>query len=162
MKLCIIGYGRHGKDTCAEIITNKTGLKSLSSSMFCSEKIVFPKLKNLYGYINPEDCFNDRSNHRKEWYELIKDYCKNDLTRLTREIIENSDIYIGIRDIHEFKASKHLFDLVIWVDASERLVPESVDSCTVTKDCADIIIENNGTFEEFYGKVTRLIYTWNI
>lgn len=48
------------------------------------------------------------------------------------------------------------FDLVIWVDASERLPEEDVSSFNIDKSCADIIIENNGSFEAFKAKVSRL------
>jgi hypothetical protein len=49
-----------------------------------------------------------------------------------------------------------LFDLIIWVDASKRLPLESSYSFNIDISVADIIIENNGTFEEFKEKVIRL------
>ena len=48
-----------------------------------------------------------------------------------------------------------IFDLVVWVDASERLELEDASSFNIDKSCADVIIENNGTFEEFKAKVSR-------
>jgi hypothetical protein len=49
-----------------------------------------------------------------------------------------------------------LFDVIIWVDASERLPLEDPSSFDIDKTCADIIIENNGTYDEFLEKVIRL------
>ncbi len=49
-----------------------------------------------------------------------------------------------------------LFDLIIWVDASKRLALESSESFNIDISIADVIIENNGTFEEFKEKVNRL------
>jgi len=49
-----------------------------------------------------------------------------------------------------------LFDLIIWVDASERLQLESPESFNIDKSCADIIVDNNGTFDEFKLKVARV------
>jgi hypothetical protein len=49
-----------------------------------------------------------------------------------------------------------LFDLIIWVDASGRLPLEPSESFNIDISCADIIIENNGTLDEFKGKVKRI------
>jgi hypothetical protein len=48
-----------------------------------------------------------------------------------------------------------LFDLIIWVDASERLPLEPASSFDIDKTCADVIIENNGTYDSFKEKVLR-------
>ena len=50
---------------------------------------------------------------------------------------------------------QEVFDLVIWVDASDRLPLEPITSFNIDKSCADIIIENNGTLEELTDKVMR-------
>ncbi|MDR9452136.1 MAG: hypothetical protein RI637_13080, partial [Acidimicrobiia bacterium] len=139
------GYGRHGKDTVAEILTNY-GYTFVSSSWAAAEHAVFPVLGPKYGYESVEECFNDRANHRREWYELIKAYNTPDLARLARQIYSEADIYVGIRDRDEFYDAKNegLFDYAIWVDASHRLPVESTDSCTVNQQDADIVIDNNG------------------
>ena len=49
-----------------------------------------------------------------------------------------------------------LFDLIIWVDASERLPKEPSTSFNIDKSCADIIVENNGTLEEFVQKTKNI------
>ncbi len=49
-----------------------------------------------------------------------------------------------------------LFDVIIWVDASERLPLEDPSSFDIDKTCADIIIENNGTYDEFLDKALRI------
>lgn len=46
-----------------------------------------------------------------------------------------------------------LFDIIIWIDATGRLPEEPASSFDIDKSCADIIIENNHTFEEFEEKV---------
>lgn len=48
-----------------------------------------------------------------------------------------------------------LFDIIVWIDASDRLPLEPLSSFDIDKSCADIIIENNGTFEQFKEKVLR-------
>jgi len=156
MKLFIIGSGRHGKDTVGEIIHKNYGLTFRSSSMFCAENVVRPWLENLGIFYNTiEECYEDRTNRRVEWYEAIRDYNKNDESRLSSAILSTYDIYVGIRNRVEFLASKHLSDLSIWVDASKRVNIADPTIKIKPGDC-DIIIDNNGTEEELHEKVTRL------
>lgn len=49
-----------------------------------------------------------------------------------------------------------LFDLIIWVDASERLEEEDSSSFNIDKSYADIIVDNNGTLEQYRNRVIRL------
>ena len=49
-----------------------------------------------------------------------------------------------------------LFDLIIWVDASERLPEEDKSSFNIDNSCADIIIDNNGDLESFKKRAIRL------
>ena len=48
-----------------------------------------------------------------------------------------------------------LFDLIVWVDASDRLPLEPATSFNIDKSCADIIINNNGTLDEFKSRTSR-------
>lgn len=157
-KILIIGYGRHGKDTLAEIWQKKFCMKFQSSSLAVCKRVVMPVLQEEYGYKTIEECYEDRINHRQEWYELICEYNEEDGSRLCREILyeDGNDCYVGMRSKREFLASKHLFDLVIFVDASKRHPPEGENSCTITKEDADIIITNNGTLAEFIEKAERI------
>jgi dephospho-CoA kinase len=157
-KLLILGHGRHGKDTFAEILRDNFGLKFVSSSQAAADIFIYDELKDKYGYETPEECYEDRSNHRPEWYQLICDYNKEDRTKLAQGILDMADCYVGMRDRDEIEAcmSNGLFDLIIWVDASERLPLESADSFNIDKSCADIIIENNTTLEDFTEKVLRI------
>lgn len=158
IRLCIVGSARWGKDSLAEILYQKFGLKYISSSQACADIFIYDNLKEKYGYKTSEECFNDRVNHRKEWYELICDYNKEDKARLAKEILKYNNAYVGMRDSAEIKEclKQGLFDLVIWVDASKRLPKEDSSSFNITEADADIIIENNGTYEEFVEKALRL------
>lgn len=156
-KLLILAHMRSGKDTLAEILNKHFYLKFESSSMAALKIFIFDALKEQYGYKTLEECFNDRLNHRKEWYDLICDYNKEDKAKLAKKILEDSDCYVGMRDKNELDEciKQDLFSLIVWVDASERLPPESSESFKIDKSCADIIIDNNGTLEEFEKKVIR-------
>lgn len=157
-KLLIIGNARHGKDTFAEILGDRFGLTFLSSSQAAANIFIYDELKGKYGYDCPEDCFNDRVNHRAEWFNLITNYNLKDRTKLAREILKITDCYVGMRNRKEIEACvrEGIFDLVIWVDASERLPLEDASSFDIDKSCADIVVENNGTLNSFTRKVVNI------
>jgi hypothetical protein len=157
-KLLVIGNMRHGKDSLGEIIRDIYGYKFESSSQAASDIFIYDELKDKYGYKTSEECFEDRVNHRPEWHRMIKDYNKDDQARLAKDILETNDCYIGMRDTDEINECirQGLFDLIIWVDASDRKPKEGKDSMNIDKSIADFIIENNGTLEEFKEKVCRI------
>jgi len=156
-KLMILGSARHGKDTMAEILRDEFGMTFESSSQAASDIFLYDLMKEKYGYETSEECFEDRHNHRQEWYEAIKGYNKDDKVKLAKGIVERTGCYVGMRDREEIKecVKQGLFDLIVWVDASDRLPEEPSTSFNIDRSCADIIIENNGTYEEFYEKVLR-------
>ena len=157
-KMLIIGHARHGKDSLAEIMNEEFGLTFVSSSQAAADIFLYDLLKEKYVYQNSVECFEDRVNHRQEWYEAICDYNKDDRARLAKGILEMADCYVGMRDRGEILEciNQGLFDIIIWVDGSGRLPLEDASSFNIDNTCADIIIENNGTFEEFKEKVVRL------
>jgi len=154
MKVGIIGYARSGKDTLAEIWKKQFGMTYESSSLFCAKKFIYPTLKSWYQYSNLDECYEDRlrPEMRKVWYDLITKYNKDDPSKLTREILEEFDCYVGCRNYKEVETAikEGLYDVVVWVDAEERVGKESGDSCTVTEEQADVIITNNGSKDEFF------------
>jgi hypothetical protein len=158
-KLLVIGHGRHGKDTVCEILRDKFGYSFESSSRFCSKLFIYDMLKDKYGYASEEECYEDRHNHRKEWYDAICDYNVGDGARLGRDIFDSHTIYCGLRNKREFFAMKNtgVFDYAIWVDRSDHLEPESKDSMSLEQWMADYTIDNNGDLEELERNVTALI-----
>lgn len=153
MKILLIGHARHGKDTVSEMLVDLMGLTFRSSSDFVNERAVFPVLAPKYGYKTLDECYQDRVNHRQEWYELIRDYNGDDPALLGRELFEECDIYCGLRHREEFEAMKaeDLYDVCVWVDAGNRLPPESLDSMTLTMEDADVVVDNNGSLEDLNG-----------
>lgn len=157
-KLLIIGAARWGKDSMAEILQENFGLKFKSSSEAAAEIFIYDELKDKYGYNTPFECFEDRVNHRSEWYDLICGYNSLDKAKLAKGILENADAYVGMRDSGEIKEciKQELFDLIIWVDASDRLPLEDASSFNITKSDADIIIDNNSDYNTFKQRVIKL------
>lgn len=159
LRLLLLGYARHGKDTVAEILKDKYDFDFMSSSMFCAARIIYPALAEKYGYTTVTECFEDRVNHRQEWYDLISAFNADDPARLGRELFEYRQIYCGLRSKKEFNALRNegVFDISIWVDRSDVLPDEDKSSCTVEPWMADYTIDNNGTLEELEREVERLM-----
>jgi dephospho-CoA kinase len=155
MKILILGNARHGKDTLAELLAEYFGMTYKSSSEMAMEIFLFDKIAEKHGYKTMKECFDDRVNHRQLWYLSICDYNKDDRARLAKDILEAHDCYVGMRDLEEFEASKDLFDAIIWVDASKRLGTSEYTNKIPVEE-ADIVITNNGTFEDFKEK-SRLL-----
>lgn len=152
MKYIVFGYKRHGKDTACEFLRDELGMTFASSSWTACDLFLFDHIKGQYSYQSKEQCFEDRHNHRKLWFDAIRAYNNEDLARLARHIFANNDIYCGIRNHEEFYAMKEqgLFDLAIWIDAGDRLPPESAESMTLSASDADLVIDNNGPVEQMY------------
>jgi hypothetical protein len=158
MKFMILGGARSGKDSTAEILRNKAGITFKSSSEAACEKAVFPYLSMLYGYGTPAECFADRMNHREEWKQLITDYNSPDKGKLCREILAESDCYVGMRCPEEFAAVRHLFDLVIWVDAHKRVPPDP--TMLIKQEPDMVVIDNNGPESDLPNAILKGLLLW--
>jgi hypothetical protein len=157
-KICIIGHARHGKDTLAEIINRRYGYKSESSSQAASRLFLYDALKGKYGYNTPEECFEDRVNHRAEWFDMICEYNRNYPGQLASDIMKSNDIYTGMRSNRELQACVNdgIFDLVIGVfDPMKPLEPRESFDIDIW-DKSDIIIPNAGSLTILEYKVVIL------
>lgn len=127
-KILILGHARAGKDTVASIFADLTGMTFCSSSWFVADKVIYPALKNKYGYISTEQCYLDRFNHRTEWKDLISEYNSQDKARLAKEILLTNDIYVGMRKLDEYLEclKQDIFDLIVYVTAEPRLKEDDV------------------------------------
>lgn len=154
MRIVITGYKQHGKDTFCDMLN----LPYISSSALANELFVFDALKDKYGYKTHDDCHADRFNRRKEWFDLIREYNTPDGTALGRQLFSRVNVYNGLRNIEELTALRNadLVDVVVWVDSSLRLPPESADSCTIGRDDCDIVIPNNQSLDELQKRADTL------
>lgn len=161
MKLFILGHARHGKDTFAEMLCEFVpSIQFVSSSQFVNERAVFPSLKDRYGYKTPEECFEDRMNHREEWRNLISAYNATDPARLARELFKTFDLYVGLRCSVELDHAKPLADLALWV-YDPRKPDEPRESNSIFETDCDLTILNDGTLDDLRakaGRIARILY----
>lgn len=152
MKLLIIGHGRHGKDTVAELLVERLpSLSFKSSSLFAAETVVRPAMEAIgIDYPSLEACYEDRINHRDFWKQAIADFCQPP-ERLALAILAENDIYVGMRTRREFEASKHLFDHIVWVDRSTKLPDDP--TCELNMYDADSCIDNNFSMQHLRREV---------
>lgn len=148
-KIAICGHGRSGKDTCARWLAEHTWLRLARTT----SEVIAPYRAAELG-ISVEDAFARRHEERDVWYELGNRLRANDWARLVRETLVNAEICVGIRDPEELAAarSEGLIDLVLWVD---RDVPPDPTMKFGAEHC-DVIVENRGTLDEFYRRLTAL------
>lgn len=155
MKILIIGEKRHGKDATAEILEKSHGLTHMASSQAGANKFIFSALKDKYGYDTIVECFEDRHDHRGEWYDLICAYNADDPARLAKEIVSEHDIYVGMRNYDELKVCKEikLFDVILGI-IRPGYQKESTKSMSIdVKKESDILIYNNQGLDELVSKV---------
>jgi hypothetical protein len=159
LKLLIVGHGQHGKDSVCEILQKLYGFSFESSSKFCSKLFVFERLKEKYGYATEEDCYNDRLNHRSEWFDLIEGFNTPDKTKLGRAIFGQFDIYCGLRNDLEFFAmeKQSVFDFSIWVDRSKVKPLEPESSMKLKQEWMDFVVDNNGNLNDLKHEIVRLM-----
>jgi len=158
MRLILMGYKDHGKDTACEILRERFGLDFVSSSEMANNLFLYKKLKDEMGYRSLAECFSDRINHRERWYQEICDFNTDDRARMGREIFSRFPVYCGIRDLEELQSIKAagMVDLIVWIDADERKPPESIKSMNISREHADVILNNNGTEQDLIHQVTLL------
>jgi hypothetical protein len=143
--ILILGGGRHGKDTMAELIVKYYPELTFTSSSWAIAKLIYEDIgQSLYNDV--KSCFEDRINNRDTWYNWVCAYNTPDKSRLTKEILNKSSIYVGMRDSEEYSASRCLFDFVLYINASPRI--SYVDpTFKIPKDKSMIFIDNTKDLE---------------
>jgi len=157
LKILIIGHARHGKDTSAEIIKELFDYSFESSSIAAARIFLYDKLKDKYGYGNFIECFEDRVNRRTEWYDEIKAFNSEDPSKLAKEILKESDMYVGMRSNTEIIncVDTGVFNLVIGI-YDYRKPLESSDSFDINLwEREDIIIPNSQGIEELRNRLKK-------
>ena len=165
MKLLIIGHARHGKTEAAKILKRERGFQFKDSSKAAAEIFLYDKLKDKYGYKDFEECYEDRVNHREEWFNNICLFNKEDPARLAKEIMKKANIYCGMRSNKEIQkcVEDKVFDHIVNI-FNPRLPKESSDSFDIDFDSLPKYhtINNDSDLVTLRLKLIRLIMELNI
>lgn len=156
-KILIIGHGRHGKDTVAELISKNTGLTFKSSSKAAAMLFIYDILKHSEGYDSFEECYLDRHNKRALWHNMICEYNKEDPSKLAKDILKYNDMYVGMRSNKELLECKrnNLFDYIIGIfDPNKPLEKKDSFNIDIWKH-SDFIIPT-GNISETKEKVNKI------
>lgn len=142
--LFVLGHKGHGKDEVSGVLADLLQTEYISSSMVFIEEFAHSSLWFM-GYPTPMDTYNDRDRIRPVLYQLIRAYCIDDKARLAKLVFSRCPIYAGQRALEENQASLASIPNTynIWVDASERLEPEGIDSFNIPQSAAHFVIDNN-------------------
>jgi hypothetical protein len=120
--------------------------------MFCVRKFLRAQLEEELSitYESDDACYADRFNYRDLWFDMICKYNENDPARLTRELLEEFDVYVGCRSRKEFLTAREegLFDLAIYLKAPERVNSPAELWNTITEEDCDVVVVNNGSVVE--------------
>ena len=144
MRIGICGNGESGKDTVADFIRDKFGLRFSKGTSAWAADIVYREMKDLgHEYPSVKACWDDRRNHRKLWADTIGEYNYGDPIRMYRELLEEQDILQGIRWLHEFEACKAagLVDAWLYLDRPGTKDPTN----QIRPEHCDFVIVNDGT-----------------
>lgn len=125
-KYLILGHAGHGKDTFASTHAKENELTYSSTSYLIGKEAVYPHMIGYYSSYS--DCFKDRANKRKVWFDLINSYNKQNPGKLVEYVLEHSNYYVGMRDIGEVEKCAHLFTKIFYIDSYPRVQWESKES----------------------------------
>jgi len=159
-KVLVLGHGRHGKDTFANML-----FESLEPTSYIAAEVIMMSAFESYDknqadgadvpymprYLSPDECYQDRHNHRAFWYDEIKHYnfgySKHaNGSKFAEQVLKRQDCYVGMRSLKEYYACRglNLFDVIFWVDRFEHQPAEGLDSMNIDYDPDKMIfIDNN-------------------
>ena len=159
MNILILGWAGSGKDEVAKLIASKANLNYFNVSFRAAEIFILDKLKDLYGYNNAVECYNDRTSKRETWAYLFHEYNKTNSVSFVEEMFKDGlNIYSGVRTRKDLSKVLHLVDYIIWVDSSIRITYENNEpSFDVSEECAHYTIDNNYSISNLEEEVDMLL-----
>lgn len=160
MNIVVVGSAQHGKDTVGEFIEKHSDLKCTASSETALELFLFKELSEKHGYKTIQEAYENRHKNRKEWFEAIQDYNKEDKTRLAREVMKKGNVYLGMRDPQELHAclEENVFDLTLGVLDPRKPLETHSKVVDVHSD-SDYLIYNDKGLEELEIAVIEFLKT---
>ena len=165
MRIAVCGSGGHGKQAVSRLLSDLTGLRYEYSSSQAGADLVYEKWGQEQGYAHPQECWDDRRNHRAVWASIIDEYNRSDRhIRIYLDMMADNDIIDGIRFPTDMLRC-YMYGVVsysVWVDASKRLPTEGKESMTITSGHCDYVLDNNGPLADLPKRVRELAITMSL
>jgi len=148
-KIAICGPGLCGKDTAVDWLAKHTILRPGRST----SEIIAPIIAKKLG-LSVEVAFSRRREDRHHWYEAGRSLRSEDPAFLVREAMHGAQITSGLRVAEEVLASRAegIVDVFIWIN---RDVPAD-PTMKFGSELCDITIENRGSLDRFYSRLSAL------
>lgn len=140
MNVLVLGYSKSGKTTAAEMVAEMIGSNPPKN---CSDYIIedFCDTNDL----DPNFVKENKDEFRKRLLEFgISKQNINPAYPVDKALTE-TDVVTGVRTPENLKASRPMFDIVLWIDR-ENVPKGKTDK--ISKDDADVVIDNNGSFDQ--------------
>jgi len=150
-KILLVGYGRAGKDEGLSYLAALTRLRNAGCTSVYLAKYVARELG-----ISESEAYKTRHQRRDEWYRIGNQLRENDPGILLREALANGPLTGGVRDLEEIIEARrcNLVDLIVWV---ENVRAPTDTTVKFGPEHCDVIIQNNGTLDEYQDKLRRLV-----
>jgi len=148
MNIVVIGSAQHGKDTVGRLIEKHSDLKCTASSEVAMELFMFEDVFVKHGFKTIKDAYEGRFPFRKEMFESIQRYNKEDKTRLAREVLKQGNVYLGMRDPEELYAcvEEGVFDVTLGIYDPRKPLETHSKVVSVFQD-SDYVIINDSSLE---------------
>lgn len=148
--IAIIGPAGCGKDECARTLASMTPLVyEYSTSDVIAHDIAVREGRNI------DDVKAEKAANRAHWLAVGEKLREGDPAALVKNVLQRNHIVVGIRRFEEFRAGRHLFDLVVYVerpgceDSTFQLVPEDADIVLLNNRCKQRLHEKLGALARF-------------
>lgn len=146
-RILFVGWGRSGKDTAAEYLSRITTLHYGGSTAWAAKEMVAEVLG-----VHPQTAWDTRHENREQWRQICDDLRAYDQTHLIRLALRTGEIIAGVRAGEELAAAKRekIFSYTVWINR-----PGTPPDPTVgfTEHDCQIVIDNDGTLEQFHEKL---------
>jgi len=154
-RICIVGYGRHGKDEAALTLHGLGNLRYFGSTSWAA----LPDMAEVLD-LPQQVAWETRHSNREFWKSHCDYLRRDDPLYLIRKVLARGNICAGIRDKVEIQAAidQQIFDAVVWIERPGFPADATV---TFTRELATSTIINNGTLKEFHAKVKSWAYRMN-
>lgn len=148
--ILIVGHGRSGKDTAADLLHGKGRLLNAGSLSWHA----LPFMAKELG-ITPQKAWDERHAKRQFWKDHLDTLRAHDTLFLVKLALKHGNIVTGLRAREEMDAAQAsgLFSSIVWIERPGTPVDPTV--CFGPQDSTDIL-HNTGTLEDFEAK----LLTW--